>query len=242
MRVPILMYHKISPPTRATRLKGLCTSRQALDRQLGRLRRLGYSFCDFEDLRKALDREASLPDKPILLTFDDGYADNYSTAFPLLLKHRAKATLFLIAEDVGKTSLVWPDAMETEPTSLMTWDQAREMSRQGISVQSHGMTHRRLSRLSPEEIKKELQDSRRAIEREIGVRPIAYAFPYGVKREAARAIAETAGYRFLCTTESGVNDWETLDPFALKRLLISRHRWRHDLAFFWRSRNGFAGA
>ena len=238
LNLPILMYHKISAPLAGASIKGLHVSPELFDRQLNLLCKEGYTFCDFEDLNKALKGEP-VPAKPIIITFDDGHLDNYTNGLPILKKYEAKAVVFVIAGDMGKKDLVWPDAGETMATDIMSWEQAKEMSRYGISIESHGLNHRKHSRLSPHEIKDELIASYRMIEKNIGKAPLAFAYPYGDINPEAINTFKFTDYLFACTTEEGVNSLEELERGSLKRIAVRGYKWMHWIKFKGQVKRGF---
>ena len=128
-QVPILTYHRVALPSKETRVRGLCTGPRALRRQLEFLTRRGYTFCDFDDVAAAQRGERSLPARPVLLTFDDGHRDNVTAGLPILRELGAKATVFVVAGDVGKRGVRWDEAAETEPFELFDWDEARRLDR-----------------------------------------------------------------------------------------------------------------
>ncbi len=229
--IPILMYHKIGTPGLQTNIKGLYVTPTQFEQQLAWLCRKQYTFCDFNDLWAYHQHEKPLPPKPIFLTFDDGHLDNYTHAFPLLQKHQAKATIFVIVGDMGKQNVIWDEAGETEPTDLFTWDQARQMEQAGIRIESHGMIHRHFDRLSIEEVEKELTESYQILQQELNHPPLAFAHPYGSVHPEDSTLLTKIGYRFACTTEQGCNDLEALDPMRLKRITIKGYKWHHRWKF-----------
>ena len=237
--IPILMYHKIGLPTPRSTRRGLHVSPKALDSQLDYLTKLGYQFCDFNDLRNSQDNKTPLPEKPVFLTFDDGHSDNYTRGFPILEKYQAKATIFVIAGDMGRTNLVWDGAGERAPTDIMSWDQAREMHQSGVSIQSHGMTHGSFKNMPIEKIIAELEGSRKLIQQEIGEMPIALAYPRGVYNSQCMEAAGEAGYRFACTIEKGANDPDNLNLLALRRIAVKGYRWIHNRQFMRAASRGF---
>lgn len=130
VRVPVLMYHAVGDDCWGE--ESLFVKPEELEKQLQYLSENGYETIFFEDLSHIEQYE-----KPVLLTFDDGYDDNAETLLPLLRKHGMKATIFLIAGDVGK------------PHKL-TRAQLTELVQSGlVSIQSHGWSHRNMAALSP---------------------------------------------------------------------------------------------
>ena len=105
------------------------------------------------------------------------------------------------------------------------------MHRAGVSIQSHGMTHRSLRSISEEAMVAELEGSRQLIKQEIGEAPVAFAYPRGVYNSRCMEAVREAGYSFACTVERGCNNPENLEMFALKRTAVKGYRWIHDWQF-----------
>lgn len=159
-RVPVLMYHAISDECWG--LEGLFVSPSEMDKQLQYLEDNGYTTIWFEDLPYIDQIE-----KPVILTFDDGYDDNYTELFPLLKKHNAKATIFVVTSRMGTGR-------------FMTAEQAREMSESGlVSIQSHTSSHRELKWLDAAELDAELSLSVLEVTRITGKQPFVVCYPSG---------------------------------------------------------------
>jgi peptidoglycan/xylan/chitin deacetylase (PgdA/CDA1 family) len=233
------MYHKIAVPPRNSTRRGLHVSPSSLDKQLNLLAEEGYQFCDFQDLIQAIEGGVALPPRAVILTFDDGHLDNYTAALPILKRYGAKASVFIIAGDMGKTGLVWEEGGERAPASLLSWDHAREMHRAGFSIQAHGLTHRHHTRIAQHGLMYELQETRRLITAQVGVAPVALAYPYGDYNDACKTSVQEAGYRFACTTKEGVNRLSDLDLFALNRVTVKGYRWHHFWKFKRQVSSGF---
>ena len=229
--IPILTYHRIGRPSAAARRRGMFTTEDAFARHLSFLSARGFTFCDFQDLALAEDGEHPLPDRPVLITFDDGHADNFTHALPILRAHSAKASVFVVAGDVGKRNVVWSQSGETLPTDLLTWEQAAEMQRSGIRIESHGLHHRRMPLIEPTQLAQDLATSRAMIREQLGYEPIALAYPYGAHDERAAACAHDAGFRYAVTTVDGVADIGSDDARALPRIAVKGYRWPHGWTF-----------
>jgi peptidoglycan/xylan/chitin deacetylase (PgdA/CDA1 family) len=145
-QVPILMYHHIGAPPNPndTRAARLYVAPDQLDRQLTEIQQAGYTTITLDDLVSALNGGAALPDKPLILTFDDGYQDFYSNAYPLLQHHHDKATAYIITGRVGKSG-------------YMTWDELAELaSAPLITIGAHTQTHPHLAKHSTTRVRDEL--------------------------------------------------------------------------------------
>lgn len=165
-KIPILMYHDVSEETWG--LENLFTKPEEFEKHLKYLKDNGFQTITFEDLDNISDF-----DKPILLTFDDGYVGNYLYAYPLLKKYNMKATVFIISDAVySKTCL--------------SIDQLKEMSDSGFwSIQSHTKTHYYMGQAVPgEKLKQELKESKERIQEITGKEVIALAYPNGEYNES----------------------------------------------------------
>ncbi len=221
--IPALMYHKIGDCPRGSGLRSLWVRARDFRRQLSYLKEHGYLALTFSELARAEAGELPMPERPVLLTFDDGYANNYELAFPILRETGLKANVFLVLETIGRHN-AWHDP-GTEPwLRMLTWDQVREMQDSGlVEFGSHAMRHPNLTRIPLEEARWEIAESKRRLEEGLGRSVLAFAYPYGAGAYVPeiRALARQAGYRYDFGIRQGISPlpW---DPASgpLKRLLI----------------------
>ncbi|MBI3288910.1 MAG: polysaccharide deacetylase family protein, partial [Elusimicrobia bacterium] len=192
-------------------------------RQLDYLKENGYTPIDFRDWRDAEKGLKTLPDKPVLITFDDGYMNNYELAYPILREVGFKACIFLVYGTMDKHNS-WHDP-ESEPwLKMLTWRQIREMQDSGlIEFGSHSMGHRNLAALPLDEAAWELGESKKRLEDTLGREMVGFAYPYGAgayKPDVRRAALE-AGYRFDFSIKQGISalPWDRQKE-AVRRLLI----------------------
>ncbi len=201
--VPVLMYHAVSDNIWGT--EELFVSPGELDKQLQYLTDNGYTPIWFEDLPDVAQIE-----KPVILTFDDGYDDNYTELFPLLQKYQVKATIFVIAGDLAQHH-------------KMTAEQVAELSQSGlVSIQSHTMTHKYLVDFDEEELEYELGQSQLELTRITGKQPCVLCYPNGAYSQQTLD-QMTKYYRFGIlmngdTYVTGVND-----PLLIPRFYVSRY-------------------
>jgi peptidoglycan/xylan/chitin deacetylase (PgdA/CDA1 family)/glycosyltransferase involved in cell wall biosynthesis len=227
-RIPVVMYHRIVETPPETR-HGIWVTRDNFAAQLDSLARRGFTTITFRDYAEHLDGRRALPRRPIFLTFDDGYADNYTTAFPLLKRHGMSATVFLIG-DAGIAANVW-DAAEGEPQiPLLGTDQIHEMADSGIEFGSHTLSHARLTELPPELLEAELAGSRRAIEERTGWAPVSLCYPYGAVSPAVKEATAAAGYQFGVASDSGPPRFGD-DLYEIRRAQVFP---RTDAFGFWK--------
>ncbi len=160
-----------------------------------------------DELYAGINGEIELPPKPVLITFDDGYIDNYTNAFPILKKYKLRATIFVIPAFTS----VYP--------GYMTWEQLKEMESKGIAIESHTLNHTKLEELPDDEIRNELLNSKNLLEEQLG-HPIEFlAYPTGTYNLHIAGIAQDVGYKGAFTIKYGVVD-KGSNFFALERVPI----------------------
>jgi len=192
VRVPILMYHHIAvagPNADAVR-RDLSVSPAVFEAQMAHLASQGYRPVSLLDLFEHLQGGQALPPRPIILTFDDGYDDNYTNAYPILRRYGLQGTFFIITGLVGRPG-------------YLTWEQAREMRRGGMSLESHTCTHPDLAKSAPWYVDKEIKEAKAALERELGGPVLFFSYPSGKYNAAAIAALQANGYLGAVTTQHG---------------------------------------
>ena len=221
--MPTLMYHKIGDYPPGSKLAKLWVTAADFRKQLQYLKDNGYTAIDFRDWRDAEKGVRPLPEKPVLITFDDGYMNNYDLAFPLLKEFGMKGCIFLVYETMEKHN-GWHNPA-TEPwLKMLTWRQIREMQDSGVvEFGSHTMRHRNLAELPQEEVVFELVESKKRLEDTLGTEMIGFAYPYGsgAYKPSVRKAALDAGYRFDFSVKQGISrlPWKREDE-AVRRLLV----------------------
>ena len=201
--IPILNYHQINDVDENM----LTVSTTEFETQLAWLEGNGYQTITVSELIDYLEGKGSLPKRPVLITFDDGYIDNYQCAFPILKKHNMKACIFLISEYVN----LYPN--------YLTWEQLAEMQASGIEFGSHTVDHNVLTELSPNSVNHELADSKNLLEKRLGRRIDVLAYPCGYTNEYIKSRVNASGYRAAFTVNLG-NVHLGDDLYALNRVPI----------------------
>ncbi|MEG3918839.1 sulfotransferase [Microcoleus sp. T3_A4] len=187
-KLPILSYRRISPD-------GLdAVTPQIFEQQLHNLKNLGYYSASWENWRSAKLAKTPLPGKAVLMTFDGGYLDFFQYAWPLLKRFDFTATVFLVAESIGKTNS-WEKA-EFEEVPLMGWSEILQLRDAGIEFGSMSATHQPLTALSPTEIVREAAKSRAILERELEKPVKCFAYPYGDVDPIVAHLIGASGYTF----------------------------------------------
>jgi peptidoglycan/xylan/chitin deacetylase (PgdA/CDA1 family) len=213
LRIPILAYHLIddAPPSlfRGRFAREMTVSITSFDRQMTALRAKGYHTVTPYQVYRAISGLAPLPPRSVVLTFDDGYRDNFTNVFPVLRRHGYTATFFVITGAVGCKG-------------YMSWPELREMSTAGMLIESHTVTHPVLTRIPLLAVERELVQSRQALRHNLGVDSRVLCYPYGKYNPSVIDAARAAGYLMAFTTRAGL----TMEPqaiFALPRVPV-RHR------------------
>lgn len=204
VNVPVLMYHAVSDDIWSS-IDELFVSPSDMEAQLAYIVDNGYDAIWFEDLSHLEDY-----DKPVILTFDDGYEDNYTNLFPLLQKYHVKATIFVIG------------SAPNNQQHMATEKQIREMSTSGlVSIQSHSYTHPDLDGLGYDETKYELEQSKKIITRIAGKEPIVLCYPTGKYNDYTLQLGPDY-YMFGIKMNGGLYN-TSANPFLVNRYYVSRY-------------------
>ena len=207
-KILVLNYHKVDNTDIP-----LSVSPEYFDAQLKYLIFHDYHSITPEQLMDYLENGTELPKNPVLITFDDGYLDNYTYAYPILLQNGFRATFFIIPDLVGTTKY---------SLDYFDWEQAKEMLENGINIESHTLSHASLSKLSVQDAKNEIANSQKIIEDHLGKKPLFLAYPCGSYNSIITGLAQECGYRAAFTIRQGLVDIES-DPYALERITIVRN-------------------
>jgi peptidoglycan/xylan/chitin deacetylase (PgdA/CDA1 family) len=215
-RLPILMYHSVSAngPSALARYR---VSPAAFEEQLQYLRDSGFRSVTLEQWRFGMESKRPLPGRAVIITFDDGYRDFLTEAWPLLARYGFSATVFLVAGRVGQTN-EW-DRHHGQEVPLLGWEEIRGLQKEGIEFGSHSMSHRPLTELSIEETVREALRSRTTLERKLNAHVRSFAYPYGASGGAIHHLIGACGYTFGLTCRSGPSKFHD-SHLALPRLEI----------------------
>lgn len=211
-KLPILAYRCIA----ADGLNAIAP--QAFEQQLQYLKQQGYYSASWEDWQRAKRDRTPLPGKAVLITFDGGYLDFFNEAFPLLKRFNFTATVFLVAESVGKTNS-WEKA-EFAEMQLMEWVQIRELRDAGIEFGSMSATYQPLTALSVTEIVREGATSRAILSKELGKSVKCFAYPYGKADPIVENLVGAIGYTFGITYRSNFSNFDD-SLLSLPRIQIT---------------------
>jgi peptidoglycan/xylan/chitin deacetylase (PgdA/CDA1 family)/SAM-dependent methyltransferase len=227
VRLPILMYHRVAPdgdgPAALDRFR---VTPEAFEAQMAALRRRGCWGVSPDELAAAMATGKPLPGRPVMITFDDGYEDFAEYAWPVLQKHAFAATVFVVPAKVGGAA-DW-DERYGAASRLMDWERIAELAAAGLHVESHGLTHRPLSRLPVREVYREMLASQAQIEAATGRAPVSVCYPYGAADRVVERVAEECGLKLGFGVMPAIADLSD-DPFRLPRIEVSGF---DDLASF----------
>ncbi len=192
-KVPILLYHHITTDefTHEEAVSLISPNDFRLHMTAIKVNFNPVSLRSYYDYVMCTDGSISLPENPIVVTFDDGYLSNYEIAFPILKELEIPATIFVVTDTVGAVA-----GEGKVNNSHFTWEQAREMEESGlVEIQSHTVSHPKMSTLSTDEVVRQIRKSKYDIEKNLGRECDMLAYPYGDYNEVIKTIARDAGYK-----------------------------------------------
>jgi peptidoglycan/xylan/chitin deacetylase (PgdA/CDA1 family)/glycosyltransferase involved in cell wall biosynthesis len=208
-QLPILMYHHVAPTGSAKFTRWRVTP-EAFEAQLRCLQDAGAYSITLEEWRTALMAKTPLPGKPVIITFDDGYLDFATYAWPVLKRYGFSATVFIVADFAGQTNR-WDRIFDYgEDLAILNWEQIRQLRAEGVEFGSHTLNHYPLTSLSPVEVVREAAQSRAIIERELGIPITTFAYPYGDLDSVVQRLIGTCGYDIAVSCRPGYSSFQ--DP------------------------------
>ncbi len=217
-KIPILMYHSISS-TINSRFRQFTVPPESFAEQMAYLHQHDYMPISVTQFVRARSQGVTaLPARPVVLTFDDGFADFFTAALPVLQQYRFAATLYVATAFIGGTSR-WLRYERETTRSMLTWDQLSEISASGIECGAHSHSHPQIDTLPSAAVRNEVFQSRSILEDHLGQEVRSFAYPYGYHTSAIRQLVRSAGYTSACAVRHAMSS-ETDDPFALARLMI----------------------
>lgn len=214
--IPVLTYHQINDTHNS-----MTVQPADFEKQLQYLKNQGYTSVTLDEVANYFNGEGELPQKPIVITFDDGYEDNHRIAVPLLREYGFNAIIFVITDNIGKPGYV-------------TWEQMKAVQERAISIGSHSMTHADLTKLDAEELAKELRNSKTSLEKGLGTSVDYIAYPYGRFNNQVVTAVQNADYKGACSSKVGVN-LKGDNLYTLRRIYVSPSRlglWQFKLRLY----------
>lgn len=211
--VPVLGYHSISDERRDGTLRW-SVSPGDFDEQMSLLKDRGRTPLMVSEYAAVLRGSGSMPPRPVLVTFDDGFADLATAALPVLRRHAVKATAYVITSRLGA-----PPSRNTG--RALDWDQLAELRANGVEIGSHSHTHRALDCLRRTEVNREAALSKLLLEDRLQEPVSSFAYPYGYSSAVVRRAVGAAGYTSACGVKNALSH-ENDDVLALARVLVER--------------------
>jgi len=200
--VPILLYHHVDDQAGPWHVPKIDFAQQ-----VAYLSESGFHSVSMADYTEAFQKSANLPEKSVILTFDDAYDDAYTNVFPLLKEYGLKGTFFIITGKVGQPG-------------YLTWDQIGEMFQAGMEFGGHTVNHPFLTKLAEADAYLEMSQSRLDLQMHLGVPVVTFAYPYNDHDAVLLKIAALAGYKSACIADLHTGDPEP-DIYAIPRITIS---------------------
>lgn len=208
--VPVLCYHSIGDARRDGTLRW-SVSPGDFDEQMALLRQRNRTPLTVSEYAGLLRQDAATPPRPVLVTFDDGYADLATAGLPILARYGILATAYVITSRVGTRA--------ADPS--LDWDQLADLRRNGFEIGSHSHTHQALDCLRPAWLPEEVAASKRVLEDGLRARVHTFAYPYGYHSRAVRRAVRAAGYTSACAVKNALSHPGD-DVFAIARVLVER--------------------
>jgi peptidoglycan/xylan/chitin deacetylase (PgdA/CDA1 family) len=216
-KVPILLYHSISQHI-TTKYKQFVVSPALFAEHMAYLHQHAYTPITVSQFVHARDQEGlALPERPVVLTFDDGFADFFTEALPILQRYGFVATLYVPTAFIGTNRWLKHDGEATRP--MLTWDQLTKISECGIECGAHSHSHPQLDILPRDAAHEEIVQCKRLLEQHLGGGVSSFAYPFGFYSATVRRLIQEAGYTSACAVKEAMSS-ETTDPFALARLSV----------------------
>lgn len=212
--VPVLLYHRIITDSSQAGVHGTYVTLKQIEAHFRYLKKHGYTPITFRQL--PLINRFNAARKYIILTFDDGYRDNYNLLMPLLDKYQFKAVIYLVT---GKAENNWDMKDEGRTFPLLTREQIIEMSRRGIEFGAHTINHVDLTQVGVEEAWKEITGSRSYLQALLGKKVNTFAYPYGKVNDAIEELVKKAGFKYGIGTTSGPLALQE-DLYNIRRIVI----------------------
>lgn len=209
---PIVMYHHIEE--KEENLNEFMVTPDKFEKDMKKIKEMGYQTVSYEEVYNFVYNNGTLPEKPIMVTFDDGYESNYKYAFPVLKKLNMKATIAVIGCMVGQDTYKGREAFKH-----FTYEEAKEMYKSGlIDIQSHTYDLHDVSirvgikRNSGEDenryinlVKNDLRKSVNELKNKVGNNQFVFTYPYGANDELTERILKELGFKITVTTDVGTN-------------------------------------
>jgi len=202
--VPILMYHKVEP--HSIRQADTVTP-ETFRRQMQYLKDHGLHVLSLQEFSSYLSRKQPFPRNAVLITFDDGYKNNFTDAYPILRSFGFPAVIFISPAQTGQPG-------------YLTWDEVHQLQKGGIAFGSHGMTQAYLPKMSEEQRRIEIFGSKKVLEENLGTKVEFFCYPVGGFNDVIKDMVRQAGYQGAMASNRGDDRFGT-DVYQIKRVRMS---------------------
>jgi peptidoglycan/xylan/chitin deacetylase (PgdA/CDA1 family) len=207
--VPILMYHSITNLENKNDI--LALSRDCFERQMQYLSKHNYYVASLSEVGRRLAKGEKIPRNWVVLTFDDGYRDFYTQAYPVLKEKRFIATVFVTVNYLDNSQ------------NSLNWQQLEKISKEGlVGVGGHALSHRMLPLLSHQEVKDELIISKQILEKRLEESVNTFCYPYGALDDSVKQLVKKAGFELAVGTAYQRGEFKNNDVYILKRVFVSK--------------------
>jgi peptidoglycan/xylan/chitin deacetylase (PgdA/CDA1 family) len=211
------MYHAFGKPEETSSRFVLPIQRFA--QQMAWLKRLRYCVISLEEFQRHLTNGNMPPARSVVITIDDGYAELYTSVYPILKSYGFPATIFIVTSKVGESN-DWTTRKEMSGRSLLSWSEIRTMSEDGIRFGAHSRSHAKLPELSEDQLKEEIVGSKLDLESMLNTPITTFAYPYGEYDVRVQSILSNNGFASGCSANVGLNP-HVSPMFALNRIEIA---------------------
>ncbi|MHB8155406.1 MAG: polysaccharide deacetylase family protein [Candidatus Omnitrophota bacterium] len=223
--VPILMYHNVDNEEGT-----FFVSPENFAKQMEYIKKNGYQVISLDELVRSIQEKKPFKKNKVVITFDDGYKDNFQYAYPVLKKFSFPATIFLISDFMGKTF--------SNKKEYLSWDEVILMSKDRISFGAHTKRHFYLGVIKDEKAAlEEIVGSKKAIEQKIDMPADYFCYPGGGFNEKAKELVMQAGYQGACTTNRGFAKFNR-EVYELKRIKVTNSDMTKPFSF-WVKLSGY---
>lgn len=217
--IKVLMYHQVVNDERLCNTHWTYVSTAQLRKHLILLDHWGYTPITFRDYLMYEKGEINLPKKPIILTFDDGYADVYQNAYPVIKEFGWNAVTFVLG-DKGLRTNTWDIDLGIGSSPLMNESQIIELNDAGFEIGSHSMSHARLSMIPVQTAWIEIIRSKEKLQAILKSEVTSFSYPFGSVNDSVKEMVRRAGYKIACGVFSGPPKFGE-DRFDIRRITIS---------------------
>jgi peptidoglycan/xylan/chitin deacetylase (PgdA/CDA1 family) len=222
--LPVLLYHSISDHA-SPEVARFAIAPKVFDEHMRHLAEEGYSSMTVTELVPVLHGQREVPERPVLVTFDDGFRDFLTTALPILQRHGIAATLYATTGFIGAATTPGSNRSGDE---MLSWHDLAEVVRQGVEVGGHTHTHPTLDTLPHAAARDEINGCKERIEQRLGVTVRSFAYPHGYSSAWVRRAVADAGYTSACAVGNAMSHPRD-DPFAIARLMLEATHSRADV-------------